>query len=260
MKSERLDWLADNPFYTKRFAFFVGRRCRDTAIKEVAEELFLDWHTVKELDKQYMTEQLRRAGNPAPRVIGIDEISIGKGHSTASWSATWIARRAIWFGGQDRSEASMDEFYAWLGPEKSRQNPAGGHGHVESVPQLHPQGGPCPAGVDPLRQVPRPRPLQDAMDKVRKSEYARLTGPGRRFIKGQKYALLSHWENLSLEGRKALKLLVQRQQAFAHGLSAQRILRSALGLRVPAGPDASSTTGATAFKWQRLKPYEKFAA
>jgi len=64
VKREQLDWLADNPLYTKRFAFFVGRRCRATTVKEVAEELFLDWHTVKELDKQYMREQLRRAGSP----------------------------------------------------------------------------------------------------------------------------------------------------------------------------------------------------
>jgi transposase len=65
VKTERLEWLADNPFYTKRFAFFVGRRCRETPIKEVADELFLDWQTVKDLDKQYMQEQLRRAGKPS---------------------------------------------------------------------------------------------------------------------------------------------------------------------------------------------------
>jgi transposase len=81
VKTERLDWLADNPFYTKRFAFFVGRRCRGSTIKAVAEDLYLDWHAVKELDKQYMTEQLRRASQPNPRAIGIDEISIGQGHS-----------------------------------------------------------------------------------------------------------------------------------------------------------------------------------
>ena len=28
VKREGLDFLADNPFYTKRFAFYVGRRCR----------------------------------------------------------------------------------------------------------------------------------------------------------------------------------------------------------------------------------------
>ena len=80
VKNEQLDWLADNPLYTKRFAFFVGRRCHTTTLKDVAEELYLDWDAVKELDKQYMGEQLRRAGTPAPRVIGIDEIAIAKGH------------------------------------------------------------------------------------------------------------------------------------------------------------------------------------
>ncbi len=28
VKREKLDFLADNPLYTKRFAFYVGLRCR----------------------------------------------------------------------------------------------------------------------------------------------------------------------------------------------------------------------------------------
>src|SRR5918996_2434961 len=67
VKQERLDFLADNPFYTKRFAFYVGRRCRASPIRDVAKELRLDWHTVKALEQQYMREQLRRAGTPGPR-------------------------------------------------------------------------------------------------------------------------------------------------------------------------------------------------
>ena len=47
------------------------------------------------------------------------------------------------------------------------------------------------------------------MDEVRKREYARLSGKDRRFIKGQKYTLLSRWENLTTEGKQALKLLFQ---------------------------------------------------
>ena len=76
VKWERLDFLADNPLYTKRFAYFVGRRFRGAMIKEVAEELALDWHTVKALDQQYMEAQLKRAGTPGPQVIGVDEIAI----------------------------------------------------------------------------------------------------------------------------------------------------------------------------------------
>ena len=39
------------------------------------------WRTVKELEQQYMREQLRRAGTPGPKVIGLDEVSIRKGHT-----------------------------------------------------------------------------------------------------------------------------------------------------------------------------------
>jgi transposase len=90
VKRERLDFLADNPFYTKRFAYYVGRRCRNSTIKDVAKELKLDWHTVKELEKQYMRAQLARAGTPAPKRIGIDELSLRKRPPTVSWSAIWI--------------------------------------------------------------------------------------------------------------------------------------------------------------------------
>jgi transposase len=63
--------------------------------KDIAEELLLDWHTVRDLERRYVPEQLRRAGAPRPKVVGIDEISIRK--------------RYIWLGGKDRSEASMGE-------------------------------------------------------------------------------------------------------------------------------------------------------
>jgi transposase len=42
VKRERFDFLADNPLYTKRFAYYVGRRCRSATIKDVAAELKLD--------------------------------------------------------------------------------------------------------------------------------------------------------------------------------------------------------------------------
>lgn len=51
------------------------------------------------------------------------------------------------------------------------------------------------------------RHLGEALDKVHKAEYARLSGKDRRFIKGQKYTLLSRCENLSLDGQRSLELL-----------------------------------------------------
>lgn len=48
VKQEKIPWIAGKRFYTKRFAWYVGRRCRDSSIKDVARELRLDWKTVKD--------------------------------------------------------------------------------------------------------------------------------------------------------------------------------------------------------------------
>jgi transposase len=103
------------------------------------------------------------------------------------------------------------------------------------------------------------RHLGEALDKVRKSEYGRLTGKDRRFVKGQKYTLLSHRENLTTEGRRSLRLL----------LKANKRLNTAYVLKETFGQlwDYQTEGWARRFfenwrdslKWQRLKPYEKFA-
>ena len=89
--------------------------------KDVAAELHLDWQTVKRLEMDYMREQLQRIGTPGPQVVGIDEISIRKGHSYRIVVSDLIRRRPIWFGGEDRSEASMDQFYRFLGKKKAKR-------------------------------------------------------------------------------------------------------------------------------------------
>src|SRR5271167_1285780 len=200
VKRERLDFLADNPLYTKRFAYYVGRRCRGQTIKDVAKELALDWHTVKALDMQYMEAQLKRAGTPGPKVIGVDEISIRKGHTYRIVVSDLLRGRPIWFGGTDRSEASLALFFTELGIKKCRgiylavmdmwkpfRNAT-----IQHVPE---------AGIlfDKFHVIGH---LGEALDQVRKSEYARLTGKGRQFIKGQKYTLLSNHAHLTLNGRR----------------------------------------------------------
>ena len=257
VKQEKLEFLADNPFYTKRFAFYVGKRCSTQAIKDVARELHLDWKTVKELEKQYMREKLRRAGNPSPKVIGIDEISIRKGHIYRIVVSDLERKRAIWFGGKDRSEESMDLFYEELGLQKTRKIRLAVMDMWKAFENSIRQHAPQAAILYDKFHVMRH--LNEALDKVRKSEYARLTGKDRKFIKGQKYTLLSHRENLTTDGRKALKIL----------LAANRRLNTAYVLKETFGQLWSYTSEAWArkffdnwkasLKWQRLKPYEKFA-
>lgn len=254
---EELEWIADNPFYTKRFAYHVGRRCRNATVKEVAKEHHLRWHTVKELEKQYMRKQLEVAGTPAPRVIGIDEISVRKGHSYRIVVSDLERRVPIWFGGTDRSEKSFDEFYAFLGEESSKQLTLAVMDMWKAFRNSTERHAPQAAILFDKFHVLRH--LSDALDKVRKREYARLSGKDRTFIKGQKYALLSNWENLSRDGKKNLEALFAANKR----LNKAYLLKESFGQLWSYNREGWARkffdNWRVALKWQRLEPFEKFA-
>ena len=204
MKQERLPWLADLPEYTQRFAFAVGRRFRAAALQDVAREFHLNWKTVKTLEMQYMREQLRRAGTPAPKVIGID----------------------------------MD---MWKAFRNATQR------HAPQVSIL----------FDKFHVL---RHLGDALDKVRKREYARLSGQDRRFIKGQKYTLLSRKAHLTVDGRRALRTLLKANKRLHTAYLLKESFGQLWGYRSEGWARRFFEHWRSALKWQRLEPYQKFAA
>ena len=257
VKRERLDFLADNPLYTKRFAFYVGRRCQSATIKDVAQELRLDWHAVKELEKQYMREQLKRAGSPGPKVIGIDEIAIRKGHTYRIVVSDLHRGRPIWFGGTDRSEASMNRFYDWLGKKKSERIRLAVMDMWKPFRTVTHERAPAAAILFDKFHVLRH--LNEALDQVRKREYARLTGKERRYIKGQKYTLLSARENLSLDGRRALKALLAANQRLNTAYLLKESFGQLWGYEREGWARRFFDNWRASLKWQRLAPYEKFA-
>ena len=151
----------------------------------------------------------------------------------------------------------MAQFYDWLGPRKS------------ATVQLAVMDMWKPFRTVASRRVPQAailfdkfhimRHLGEALDKVRKAEYARVSGKDRRFIKGQKYNLLSRHDNLKLEGKRSLALL----------LAANKRLNTAYLLKEEFGQLWDYTREAWArrffdnwrakLKWQRLEPYQRFA-
>jgi hypothetical protein len=96
------------------------------------------------------------------------------------------------------------------------------------------------------------RHLGEALDKVRKAEYARLSGKDRRFIKDQKYNLLSRHENLTLEGKRFLKILLAANKR----LNTAYVLKEAFGQLWDYGREAWAQrffdNWRASLKWQRL--------
>ena len=252
-----MSWLSDNPFYTKRFAIYVGQRCREQSIKSVAEELNLDWKTVKELDKEYMREQLACAGESKPGCIGVDEISVKQGHEYRIVVSDLEQRRVIWFGGTDRSQESMDEFYKWLGEAKTRQIRLivmdMWKAFRESARLYAPH---AEVLYDKFHII---RHLGMALDDVRRGEVSRLQGKHRKWVKGQRYNLLSRKENLDLDGKRALKELFKRNQRLNKAYLLKESFGQLWSYTYPASALKFFGNWSDSLKRQRLKPYEKFA-
>ncbi len=142
LKQERLDWIADSRFYTKRSAFHVRHRCRASSIQDVARELHLDWKTFKELDKQYMREQLRRAGTAGPRVAGSgDSDRSGSASSVRSSARGKRLPPAHQGAGNERRDGPDDEAVRDPGPPQGRVLAARDRSTGRRLGQVSPTGG-----------------------------------------------------------------------------------------------------------------------
>jgi transposase len=185
------------------------------SISRVAEMHQMTWDQVRSLEMEYMQDLVEK--NPVSlnlRAIGVDEISVRKGHSYAIVVADLDKQRPIWMSVElGRDEEHMDVFYRDMGKKRS-----------ESL-RL--------AVMDmwkPFRNSLKKNALQaeivydkfhvlnhlsKALDKVRRLEYKRVAEKDKRFIKGQRYTLLSHKANLDLEGRQSLNLLLKANKRIS---------------------------------------------
>ena len=236
----------------------IGGLCRAMTIQDVARRMHLDWHTVKELDKIYMREQLRVAGPPKPNVIGVDEISIKKRHIYRIVVSDLEAKRAIWFGGDGRTEADMDKFYAFLGKENAEKIRLAVMDMWKPFRNSTYSNAPNAAILFDKFHILRH--LGEALDKIRKQEYARLTGDKRKFIKGQKYVLLSNRENLTPESKKSLLLLLKANKRLNTAYLLREQFEQMWNYKSEAWARKFFDNWKAQLRWQKLEPYEKFAA
>ena len=259
VKRETLAWLASSKRFTGRFEQAIGRQCREMSVARVAEMNRLSWDAVRRIEKSYMRNLLaKHPPSENLRAIGVDEVSIRKGHTYAIVVADLDQRRPIWIGGEGRREEDMDLFFKEIGPDASKgielavmdmwrafRNST--HNHAPDARIV----------FDKFHVL---RHLSDALDKVRRSEYKRVNEKERRFIKGQRYTLLSSRANLNLEGRRALKLLLKANNRLHKAYLLKESFGQLWSYNNPAWARKFFDNWKSQLRWSRLEPFHKFAA
>ena len=244
VKRERLDFLADNPRYTKRFAFYVGRRCRQASIRTWPRSC----GSTGTRSRRWRSSTCARS-SPAPgagpegdrhrRDLDPQRPQLPhRGQRPGPRAADLVRRR-----GPVRGEHGA--VLRLAGREQEPRHPPGGDGHVEAVPQRH--RGACTAGGDPVRQVPHHAPSrrgarQGAQGRVRPAHAAR-TGASSR----ARSTRCCRTARTSPSTAGARSSPAGRQQAAQHRLPAQGDPSASSGTTsAKAGLGASSTTGGPA--------------
>ena len=191
------------------------------------------------------------------RAIGIDEVSVRKGHRYAIIVADMDQQRPIWMSKRPgRQKEDMDVFFKELG-EKQRDQ-------LELVvmdmwkpfwSSVKDYANGAHIIYDKFHVL---RHLNDALDQVRRQEYTRASKENKRFIKGQRYTLLSKEANLDLKAQESLKILLKVNKRLNKAYLLKESFAQLWDYSNPMAAELFFDKWKEQLKWSRLKPYQHF--
>ncbi len=178
---------------------------RKLSWKEVAAYFGLNWKTVASVVRRAVAYGLAHRKRQPLRIVGIDEVSRKKGHQYLTLVYDLQRGQLVWVG-QDRTEGTLKQFFAWLGRRRARTlqvvcldmwKP-----YLASVRQHAPQA------VTVFDRFHLVRHLNHALDLVRRQLWRQAGGLVRGLIKGTRYLLLKNPWNQTRKDRERLRDLV----------------------------------------------------
>lgn len=207
VRIEQVPWARTKSRFTHQFEADILRRARDCSISGVCRQLGLHWTSVMRLIERWVEESAARQFKKPLRVIGVDEVSYGRGkrkYLTIVWDHT--RARVVWIG-EGRERDTLDAFFAKLGPRRSRRlrvvTMDMWQGYIGSV-QAH-----APLAEIVFDRFHIERYLTQAVEEVRRQEFFRRGGIYRDAVRGKKWLLLTKFRRLRRGKRLELNALLR---------------------------------------------------
>jgi len=205
---EVLDFVDRYARYTKRFEEKVMILCRVMTLKDVAEEVRMDWHSVKDIDKKHAKDYVTDLQQAAPRKIGVDEIAYEKHHKYLTVVRDAESDKVIWVG-KERKKETLDQFFVQLGYAKCQAisvavvdmwDPYITSIHAHTNAQIV---------FDKFHILKK---VNETLDTIRKHEFAKADLQERKEMKHKRFLLLSRQKHLDEEKRESLYALKEMNQ------------------------------------------------
>lgn len=258
LKVEALPWLAPYARVTTLLASMVAEMCKVMTNKAVGMLYELHTHTVKDIDKAAI--QKAQAGRPLDGItkLGIDEIAVGKKHNYWHLVSALDGPRGpeLLYIGEGRKEKDVEGFWHWFGAERTAQITHGimdmWKGFIRSF-RSH-----CPSIVIIFDKFHILRHLSEALNKVRKQEFAKSSGRFRGLLAGKKFVLLARQARVRGKARDALYEIFSSSKKLATAHFLKEIFRRLWSYRSKTWAKKFFADWVRALRWTRLKPYYRF--
>jgi transposase len=206
VRIEQMPWARTHSRFTHEFEAEVLRRARDCSISGVCRQLGLHWTSVMRLIERWVEESAARQFKKPLRVIGVDEVSYGRGkrkYLTIVWDH--IRARVVWIG-QGRERDTLSAFFAKLGTRRSRRirvvTMDMWQGYIGAVKEH------APLAEIVFDRFHIERYLTQAVEEVRRQEFFRHGGAYRASVRGKKWLLLTKFRRLRRRKRRELMALL----------------------------------------------------
>lgn len=182
----RIPWAEERSRFTALFEAWAIRLLRETTLSGLAELMGLSWDEAEGILGRAVARGLARREEQPLRVVGIDETSFQKRHEYVTVVAD-LDRECVAWVGDDRKKATLEAFWQSLSDED--------RGGIEEVvmdmwePYISATAECLPDGASKIvfDRFHVALHLNEAVDKVRRREHARLRKLGDERLKGTKY-------------------------------------------------------------------------
>lgn len=212
---------------TRRFEYWLFQLTKDMTVKAVAELAQVDRRAIRDAEVRYTVGLLRKRDLDHITALGIDEVSEKKGHRYLTLVTDIVQRRVIWVG-RGRDRAVLEKFFRWFGPERT--------GRIRCVViDMH-----DPYELEITVQCPRAtviydhfhvvKPLNLAIDNIRRRLQKEAPPEQRRYLKNSRYLLLRAREDLTRKQHVRLKELLTVNETLTAAYILKEDLRTVFRL------------------------------
>lgn len=209
VKVEEVPWADGKRELTKIYMQYLAFWAKKLSWAEVASAFHTSWEKVFYSVEYIVSWGLKHRSLDNIKAIGVDEVACQKGHKylTVAYQIDRNNTRLLWIG-QDRTEATIRKFFAFLGPARSQQlefvcsdmwKP-----YVKVIAEL---AGQALHILDRFHIVAM---LNKAIDEIRASEHKQLQADGYEpVLKKMRWCLLKRQENLTEKEEIKLNTVLQ---------------------------------------------------